>query len=756
MPQQFGRRLLSAVLCLFFVLSAVSVTAEGTDVTNYEPLSYGMENSELVRSMQSRLKELGYFNDYPSGGYYSATADAVRAFQQANGLPVNRKLASSEMLALLYSGAPQVTETAQPQASGKLKYGMNNSDEVRRLQSRLKELGYFSSTVTGNYFNATSSAVAAFQKASGLPVNGRSVDDQLLALLFGGTTPSETASSPTPQPTPTPASTDQPASYSPLSYGMQNASVRRMQERLAELGYFNYTVTGGYYSITADAVAAFQRAHGLPVNRKLASEETLRALFASATPDPTPTPTPTSTPDGPTVTPDPQASQTPDAQPTDPAPTPTPAPAYTDLSYGMTNSQAVRRLQERLRELGYLNTSPTGGYWSLTAAAVRDFLKDAGMSGNGKTATAAMQARLFEGLQTTPTPTPTAAPDTSLPPVSNDYKALNYGMNNSDEVRAMQRQLKTRGFFTVGITGGYFRETSKAVAAFQAYCKLPVDGQHASSQMLGLLFYPGDLDALLASGSTNGGDDDDPYADAQTDLLLSSGQSGRQVDLLIRRLSELGYLTGTPPTSFTSVVTEAVRWFQNTNLLDADGIAGPKTLTLLYSDKALTAEDGSNPQDTPKPPAEVDGEPIEVTIGKVSNVDFFSAEGDQYYNRRAGQFSDGATATVTDVATGISFRVVRRGGYNHADVEPLTAYDSWQMYRVYNQTWSWARHAVYVTLSSGTTLAGSINGMPHGGSAIADNNVDGHFCIHFLNSRTHGSDKVDPDHQAAVSQAAGR
>ena len=44
--------------------------------------------------------------------------------------------------------------------------------------------------------------------------------------------------------------------------------------------------------------------------------------------------------------------------------------------------------------------------------------------------------------------------------------------------------------------------------------------------------------------------------------------------------------------------------------------------------------------------------------------------------------------------------------------------------------------------------------MPHGEQAIYDNDFDGQFCIHFLNSKTHGSDKVDADHQYCVNVAA--
>jgi len=75
------------------------------------------------------------------------------------------------------------------------------------------------------------------------------------------------------------------------------------------------------------------------------------------------------------------------------------------------------------------------------------------------------------------------------------------------------------------------------------------------------------------------------------------------------------------------------------------------------------------------------------------------------------------------------------------------------MKKIYGGKWSWARRAIVVEVD-GYRIAASMNGMPHGGQAISGNNFDGQFCIHFLNSRTHGSDRVDPDHQAAIKKAA--
>ena len=116
-------------------------------------------------------------------------------------------------------------------------------------------------------------------------------------------------------------------------------------------------------------------------------------------------------------------------------------------------------------------------------------------------------------------------------------------------------------------------------------------------------------------------------------------------------------------------------------------------------------------------------------------------------------FARGVVAQITDVETGLSWREVRNGGTNHADCQPLTAADTAVMKRVYGGTWSWNRRAVFVTID-GVNYAASINGMPHGSDSIPDNDFDGHHCIHFTNSRTHGSNKLCPLHQAAVKKAA--
>ena len=118
-------------------------------------------------------------------------------------------------------------------------------------------------------------------------------------------------------------------------------------------------------------------------------------------------------------------------------------------------------------------------------------------------------------------------------------------------------------------------------------------------------------------------------------------------------------------------------------------------------------------------------------------------------------FPVGGAARVRDLETGLSFEVVRHRGDAHADVEPRTAADSQTLKRIYGGTWSWKRRAVVITLG-GRNIAGSMNGMPHGWGDIFDNEFVGHFCIHFWQSRVHGTWRVDPGHQLMVHKAAGR
>ncbi|MEH7113521.1 hypothetical protein V7124_14200 [Neobacillus niacini] len=110
--------------------------------------------------------------------------------------------------------------------------------------------------------------------------------------------------------------------------------------------------------------------------------------------------------------------------------------------------------------------------------------------------------------------------------------------------------------------------------------------------------------------------------------------------------------------------------------------------------------------------------------------------------------------TVLDIETGKRFKVQRRAGSHHADVQPLTTKDTKIMKKIYGGKWSWKRRAI-VVISRDQWIAGSMHGMPHGGGALK-NNFPGHFCIHFYGSTTHRTNSMDLSHMLMIYRASGR
>ena len=71
---------------------------------------------------------------------------------------------------------------------------------------------------------------------------------------------------------------------------------------------------------------------------------------------------------------------------------------------------------------------------------------------------------------------------------------------------------------------------------------------------------------------------------------LKKGSTGADVKKLQQALIDLGYLSDTADGTFGAKTQDAVTLFQAVNGLDADGLAGAKTLALLFSGTALSAD----------------------------------------------------------------------------------------------------------------------------------------------------------------------
>lgn len=129
----------------------------------------------------------------------------------------------------------------------------------------------------------------------------------------------------------------------------------------------------------------------------------------------------------------------------------------------------------------------------------------------------------------------------------------------------------------------------------------------------------------------------------------------------------------------------------------------------------------------------------------------YSTERLNWFNGGSKKIPKGATFQVKDCKTGRIFTCRRWSGASHLDAEPLTASDTKILKKIFGG-WSWRRRPVLVKYN-GHVYAGSMNGMPHGTQTIKGNNFNGHFCIHFYGSKTHGSKRVDKTHQDCVAAA---
>ena len=142
-----------------------------------------------AKTVQRRLKELGYYNGRVDGKFGYQSVNALKVFQEDNGLKADGMAGKSTYQVLfsenvLKKGAtptpvPEATPAPGDEESGipteasyeTLRKG-TASAEVARMQQTLIDLGYLTGEPDGNYGTATERAVRAFQKNNGLGADG--------------------------------------------------------------------------------------------------------------------------------------------------------------------------------------------------------------------------------------------------------------------------------------------------------------------------------------------------------------------------------------------------------------------------------------------------------------------------------------------------------------------------------------------------------------------------------------------------------
>ena len=354
------------------------------------------------------------------------------------------------------------------------------------------------------------------------------------------------------------------------------------------------------------------------------------------------------------------------------------------------SGSAVKDLQTKLKKLGYYSGTVDSTFGSGTYAAVRAFQKKYNLTADGVAGSETLKKL-----------------DSVYKNADNDKDGDSLRMGDSgSDVKDLQTKLKKLGYYDGTVDSTFGSGTYAAVKAFQKKYNLTADGVAGSETLK-------KLDSAYKNADSNTSTDDDS---------LRKGATGTAVKTLQTNLKKLGFYTAYVDGSFGSTTESAVKAFQKKYGLTADGVAGSATLKKIESAVAS------------------------VSSGKITTEQL------DWFNGGKNVIPNGAVFQIKDVSTGLIFSARRQSGGNHMDAEPLTAEDTAILKKINGGTFSWRRRAVLVKYN-GHVYAASIYSEPHGTNTILDNNFDGQFCLHFYGSKTHGTDRVDADHQKCVEQA---
>lgn len=143
---------------------------------------------EHVKTLQRRLKEVGFDPGSADGDFGPKTAAAVKAFQRSKGLGADGVVGPQTWKALEGVQGPSAPSPAPSTSRPTLREGAKGED-VKALQQRLKSLGFDPGAADGDFGGRTSSAVRSFQHAAGLGADGVVGPRTWAALDKGGVKP---------------------------------------------------------------------------------------------------------------------------------------------------------------------------------------------------------------------------------------------------------------------------------------------------------------------------------------------------------------------------------------------------------------------------------------------------------------------------------------------------------------------------------------------------------------------------------------
>jgi cell wall-associated NlpC family hydrolase len=283
---------------------------------------------------------------------------------------VVKRLVMTSAFAGAFFAVPLVGEAALGDMT--LKQGITH-DDVKQLQTILKEKGYFKEQQTTTYFGpVTKKAVMDFQKANGLVVDGI-VGKQTYKKLLEKSFQEVPAKKQTVQ-------TVTPTSSKELKLHSTGQAVMKLQQDLKFLGFFTYYKTTDYYgTITMEAVRKFQISQKLKATG-VADATTLNRITKAVAAKKNPVQPPAAQPKPAPAPAAPKPAKPP--APAKPAPHP-PQNTVKELKFGVTGPE-VKQLQTRLKNLGFFTYPMITDYFgTVTEESVEKFQKTYGLPVTG-------------------------------------------------------------------------------------------------------------------------------------------------------------------------------------------------------------------------------------------------------------------------------------------------------------------------------------------------------------------------------------
>ena len=191
-------------------------------------------------------------NDEPTEYYGHVTESAVKTFQRQNGLAMDGIVGSATWDAIL---SPEAKYYAVAKGV--------SGDDIKRIQTRLYELGYLATEdlVTGNFGDTTEAAVLKLQETNSITMDGK-VGWQTLNLMYSDEIKPNI-----------------------LAFGEKSEVVLAAQNRLKELGYMTSKPDGTYGADTSAAVKQFQSRNDLVVDGYLGPSTRIALNSSGARPN---------------------------------------------------------------------------------------------------------------------------------------------------------------------------------------------------------------------------------------------------------------------------------------------------------------------------------------------------------------------------------------------------------------------------------------------------------------------------------------